>query len=209
MGKIKMGGSAVMEFEPDYCEFHITVSIQKDTSSEALSRGRQRVEEILQLLTEKAGLKIEDITLTDESVSFSNYSTEKRYRYTKSFSFNYKNDNEVTDMIVKLLEKIDNTEYHLNFSFDDEAEKNQMVMMAAVANAREKAEKLANALGTTINGFEEINYEFRENSDTEAGRFRKLSKSVSVENFDKSLASQMGNRKIMISKNIDVIWLTE
>ena len=45
MGKIKMGGSAVMEFEPDYCEFHITVSIQKDTSSEALSRGRQRVEE--------------------------------------------------------------------------------------------------------------------------------------------------------------------
>ena len=32
MGKIKMGGSAVIEFEPDYCEFHITVSIQKEIS---------------------------------------------------------------------------------------------------------------------------------------------------------------------------------
>ena len=83
MGKIKMGGSAVIEFEPDHCEFHITVSIQKDTSSEALSRGRQRVEEILQLLTEKAGLKIGDIILESERNDFSSYSDEKYYTYDK------------------------------------------------------------------------------------------------------------------------------
>ena len=206
MGKIKMGGSAVMEFEPDYCEFHITVSIQKDTSSEALSRGRQRVEEILQLLTEKAGLKIGDITLGNENNNFSNYSNKKHYTYSKSFYFKYKTDNKFTDTVVKLLAKIDNMEYDIKFKFNDESEKDQIVMMAAVADAREKAEKLAAAMGTKINGYKEIMYEFN-NYSAVAVCCREAERSP--ENFSDTLAAQMGNHKIEISKSVDVIWLTE
>ena len=206
MGKIKMGGSAVMEFEPDYCEFHITVSIQKDTSSEALSRGRQRVEEILQLLTEKAGLKIGDIILDSESNDFSDYSDEKYYTYTKSFYFKYKADNKFTDTVVKLLEKVEDAEYEINFKLANESEKDQIVMMAAVADAREKAEKLAAAMGTKINGYKEIMYEFK-NYSTVAVCCCEAEKSS--ENFSDTLAAQMGNHKIEISKSVDVIWLTE
>ena len=204
-----MGGSAVMEFEPDYCEFHITVSVQKDTASESLTKGRKQVEDILHLLTENTNLKIEDIILYSESNDFSHYSDKKHYTYSKSFYFIYKNDNKFTDLVTQLLENTDNAEYHINFYFDNEAEKNQQVMMAAVANAREKAEKLANALGKNINGFEKIKYEFREDNDIETGSFRNLSKSVSVEDFNYSLAAQIGKRKIKISKNVDVIWLTD
>ena len=123
MGKIKMGGSAVMEFEPDYCEFHITVNVQKGTSSTALKKGRERVEEILMLLTEKAGLKIEDITLDKESNDFSNYSDEKYYRYYKSFYFRHKADNKFIDTVVKLLENTDDTEYDVKYKLENEAEK--------------------------------------------------------------------------------------
>ena len=209
MGKIKMGGSAVMEFEPDYCEFHITVSIQKDTSSEALSRGRQRVEEILQLLTEKAGLKIGDIILDSESNDFSDYSDEKYYTYTKSFYFKYKADNKFTDTVVKLLEKVEDAEYEINFKLANQSEKDQIVMMAAVADAREKAEKLATALGTKINGYKEITHEFHsytENNINMDWMCNEMEKGITSNN---SLASQMGNRKIEISKSVDVIWLTE
>ena len=209
MGKIKMGGSAVMEFEPDYCEFHITVSIQKDTSSEALSRGRQRVEEILQLLTEKAGLKIGDIILDSESNDFSNYSDEKYYTYTKSFYFNYKTDNKFTDTVVKLLEKVDDAEYEIKFKLANESEKDQIVMMAAVADAREKADKLAVALGTKINGYKEITHEFHsytENNINMDWMCNEMERGITSNN---SLASQMGNHKIEISKSVDVIWLTE
>ncbi len=156
MGKIKMGGSAVMEFEPDYCEFHITVSVQKDTSSEAVTKGRQRVEQILQLLTQKAGIKIEDIILESEENDFLNYSDEKYYRYKKYFYFTYKANNKITDVITQLLEKIDDTEYSLSFKFENESEKEQIVMMAAVNNAKNKAEKLAAAFDTKIIGFKEI-----------------------------------------------------
>lgn len=40
MGKIKMGGNATMEFEADYYEFHITVSVISGNSGDAISRGQ-------------------------------------------------------------------------------------------------------------------------------------------------------------------------
>lgn len=209
MGKIKMGGSAVMEFEPDFCEFHITVSITKDTSSEAVIKGRQRVEEVLHLLTEKVGLQIENVTLKNENTQFSSYSNKKYYRYSKSFYFRYQADNKLTDIVVKTLETIDDIEYDVKFKLADETEKNQIVMSAAVDNARQKAEKLANALGTKINGFEEIRYEFHDEFDEEVIRYKFCCGSVPAALAEDSLAAKMGSPKIEISKSVDVVWLTE
>ncbi len=210
MGKIKMGGSAVMEFEPDYCEFHITVSIQKDTSSEALSRGRQRVEEILQLLTEKAGLKIGDIILESERNDFSSYSDEKYYTYKKYFYFTYKADNKTTDTITHLLENVENTEYNLSFKFEDENEKEQLVIMKAVENSKSKAEQITNALGTKIIGFKEVVSEFNGQDYLLNDKNDIFCDSMSIfQSEKKSLASQISNPKIPISKSVDVIWLTE
>ena len=210
MGKIKMGGSAVMEFEPDYCEFHITVSVQKDTSSEAVTKGRQRVEQIWQLLTEKVGIKIGDIILESESNDFSDYSDEKYYTYSKSFYFRYKTDNKFTDTVIKFLEKVDNAEYDIKFKFDNNSAKEQTVMMAAVADAREKAEKLANALGTKIIGFKEIVSEFNGQDDILDEKKDTFCDLMSgFQSKKPSLASQMGNHKIEVHKFVDVIWLTD
>ena len=211
MGKIKMGGSAVMEFEPDYCEFHITVSVQKDTASESLTKGRKQVEDILHLLTEKTTLKINDIILQDENLTSSNYSDKKYCIYSKSFYFIYKNDNKFTDSVTELIENTDNIDYNINFRFENESEKNQIVLMAAVADEKEKAEKLAVALNTKIIGFEEILSDFQGNS-------RSLPRENDNIFFDAmsmfksertSLAAQMGNHKIKISKSVNVIWLTD
>ena len=92
-----------------------------------------------------------------------------------------------------------------------QSEKNQIVLMAAVADAKEKAEKLAVALNTKIIGFEEILSDFQGNSrplprENDDIFFDVMSMFKSEKT---SLAAQMGNPKIKISKSVNVIWLTD
>ena len=99
-------------------------------------------------------------------------------------------------------------EYDIAFKLENESEKEQQVLSLAVNNAKEKAEKLAESLGSHINGFEEIKYKFNENT-TDTYELNDIFCALSEENVNKSLASDLKNPKIEISKNVEVIWLTD
>lgn len=211
MGIINMVGKATMEFEPDYCEFHITVSVINETSGDAISKGRYRTEEILRLLQNKLGIDVKTITLKAEETKQTyftiNNKTESGYKFIKKFYFRYEADNHTTESIVALLEQMADVEYDINFKLENEQEKEQLVMSSAVNNAKEKAEKLATALGSHITGFEEIKYKFNENVDDYD--LCDVFRVCADEGVPKSLASDLKNPKIEISKSVDIIWTTD
>lgn len=207
MGKIKMGGNATMEFEPDYYEFHITVSVISGTSGNAVSKGRTRTEEILRQLRDKLGIDINTVILKDEKTN-ALYNRKDGYKFEKQFYFCYKASNCITENIVSILEKMSDVEYKVEFKLENEPEKEQLVLSSAVNNAKEKAEQLATALGSHINGFEEIKYKFSENSNNDVD-LCDIFCAFADEGVPDSLASDLKNPKIKISKSVEIIWLTD
>ncbi|MDE6781851.1 MAG: SIMPL domain-containing protein [Ruminococcus sp.] len=212
MGKIKMGGNATIEFEADYYEFHITVSLIGKTSGDAISKGHSRTEEILSRLQNKLGIDIKTVTLKDEKIS-ARYDRKDCYRFKKEFYFQYKASNSTTENIVSLLEKISDVEYNIKFKLANKSEKEQQVLSEAVNNAKEKAEKLATALGSHITGFEEIKYEFNNKSDYDYDDdCDEDCDCLSINSYysaTKSLSADLKNPKIEISKSVDIIWTTD
>lgn len=201
-----MGGNATMEFAPDYYEFYIEVSVISGTSGNAVAKGRTRTEEILRQLRDKLGIDIKNVILKDEKTK-SLYNRKDGYEFEKSFYFRYEPSNRMTENIVSLLENMSDVEYEIKFGLENESEKEQLVLSAAVNDAKEKAEKIASSLGSHINGFEEIKYKFND----------KISDDVFIsdilqplnEDTTKTLSSDLKNPKIEISKTVEIVWLTD
>ena len=204
MGKIKMGGNASMKFDPDYYEFHIIVSVISGTSGNAISKGRTRTEEILRQLQDKLKIDINNIILKGEKTN-ALYNRKDGYGFKKEFYFCYSASNHITEDIVSLLEKMSDVEYDVKFKLENETEKEQQVLSMALNNSKEKAEKIASSLGSHINGFKEIIYEFNEKHNEDVYRCAYCAD----ESIPKSLASDLKNPKIEISKTVEIIWLTD
>lgn len=204
MGIINMVGKATMEFEPDYCEFHITVSVINETSGDAISKGQYRTEEILRLLQNKLGIDIKTVTLKDEKTK-ALYNRKDGYQFEKKFYFQYEADNHITESIITLLEQTTDVEYDVRFKLKNKSEKEEIVMNAAVKDSKDKAEKLATALGSQITGFQTIRYDFDDR------KIRSVVDSISAccSAPTESLASDLKNPKIEISKSVDIIWTTD
>lgn len=194
-----------MEFEPDYYEFHITVSVISGTSGTAVAKGRSRTEEILRQLRDKLGFDIKNVILKDERTT-SAYNRKDGFGFQKSFYFRYEPNNRITENIVSLLENMSDVEYDIKFKLENESEKEQLVLSAAVNDAKEKAEKIAVSLGSHINGFKEIIYEFNDklNKDIYLG-------CIACASCDapETLAADLKNPKIKISKTVEIVWLTD
>lgn len=196
-----------MAFEPDYCKFYITVSANGETTGEAVIRGKKITEEILSLLNDKIGIDIKTITLKNEHTA-EQYSSQKgiSYIFEKKFYFCCKADNHITEAITDLITDINGISYHIEYKLKNIHEKEQSVISEAVNDSREKAEKLARALNCKIKGFEEIN--------CSADRFRDAYEFSDIlkplcDNGKKSLATELQNKKIEISKTVEIMWLTD
>lgn len=206
MGKIKISGSSTMQFEPDYCEFRITVHLNSGTSGDTLSKGRYRTEEVLRALQEKTGIDITSVVLDGERLEQS-YRQEEGYNYRKTFSLRYQADNHITEAVTSLLENMADIEYSYDFGLSDKAAKEATVMAAAINDAKAKAENIAASLNSKIVGYEEIKYEFTESNDDNDDNEILYCRAV-VASAD-SLASKLKNPKIEISKNVNIVWITE
>lgn len=206
MGKIKMGGNATMEFAPDYYEFYIEVSVISGTSGNAVAKGRTRTEEILRQLRDKLGIDIKNVILKDEKTK-SLYNRKDGYEFEKSFYFRYEPSNRMTENIVSLLENMSDVEYEIKFGLENESEKEQLVLSAAVNDAKEKAEKIASSLGSHINGFKEIAYEF--NDSYYGADMDFMCCYEEEESAPETLAADLKNPKIEISKTVEIVWLTD
>lgn len=207
MGRIKMSGNATTEFDADYYEFHVNVSATNENSGYSVSKGRRITESILRMLTEKIGIDIKNITLESERTESTFDDNDNIvYDFEKKFFFCYKADNGITETITELLEDMSGVTYNIEFRLDDKSEKEQLVMSEAVNNSREKAEKLAKALGSRITGFEEIQYRFSESTDD-----YELCDIAPMCNGSppKPLAADLKNPKIKISKSVEIIWITD
>lgn len=202
-----MTGKSEMKFEPDYYEFHITVSATNENSGYSVSEGRRITESILRMLNEKIGIDIKNVTLEKEKTNVTYDNNNKAYAFEKKFFFCYKADNSITETITELLEDMSGVTYDIEFRLNNKSEKEQLVMSTAVNNSKEKAEKLAKALGSRITGFEEIKYRFSESTDELelCDVFRSISPNASP----KPLAADLKNPKIKISKSVDIIWTTD
>ncbi|MDO4862661.1 MAG: SIMPL domain-containing protein [Ruminococcus sp.] len=205
MGKIKISGSSAMQFEPDYCEFRVTVHLSSGTSGDTLSKGKYRTEEVLKALQEKTGIDIASVVLDGEGLEQS-YRQEEGYIYRKTFSFRYQADNHITEAVTSLLENMADVEYSYEFGLTDRAAKEAAVMSAAIDDAKAKAENIAASLSSRIVGYEEIKYEFAEENDDDG---LICEREMALSDSMVSLASELKNPKIEISKNVNIIWITE
>lgn len=203
-----MGGSATMEFDPDYCEFHITVTATNETSGYSIAKGRRITESVLRMLNEKIGIDIENITLKSEETDSSYDNNDNTvYEFEKKFFFCYKADNSITEAVTEMLEDMSGVTYSIEFKLNDKSGKEQLVMSTAVNDSKEKAEMLAEALGSRITGFEEIKYRFNESTDDVV--IHDMLYMCADQSTPPHLASKLKNPKIEISKNVEVIWLTD
>lgn len=206
MGKIKISGSSTMQFEPDYCEFRITVHLNSGTSGDTLAKGKYRTEEVLRALHEKTGIDITNVVLDDERLEQS-YRQEDGYNYRKTFSLRYQADNHITEAVTSLLENMADIEYSYEFGLTDKAAKEADVMAAAINDAKAKAENIAASLNSKLVGYEEIKYEFTEDNDDNEVVFCEHERAMG--SLADSLASKLKNPKIEISKNVNIVWITE
>ena len=207
MGKIKTSGNAVMEFEPDSCEFRVVVNVSSGTSGDTLSKGKYRTEDVLRELGEKAGIDTEGIILVSENMNAA-YDRREGFFYRKEFLFRYQADNRITETVTSLLQNMEDVEYSYTFELSGRAAGEEKVLSAAVEDARAKADRIAASLGTKIAGCEEIRYEyFGDGEDKDSPVMLKDARAGAF--AEDLLASKLKTPKISISKTVNAVWLTE
>lgn len=205
MGKIKTKGSASLAFEPDLFAIGITVQTEEKTSGAAISAGKKQTEYLLQILSKNLNIEPEQISAENEEVSIP-YQKEC-YSYSRRLLLKIPANNDLRELITDLLADMDNVTYSVGALLTGENEKKQIVMDAAIQNAKLKAEKMAASLESKIIGFEQI-YTDGDIDDFECPPNVKQSRSCSSLK-SKSLASQLKNPKIELEGEVTVIWLTE
>lgn len=207
MGKIKITGTAKREVAADIMNIRMAVYAKGKTTEHAIVAGKESVERLLQLLME-LGIDISKIEMQDEDISdATRYNDDKvEYKYSKRLNFK-------TALNLKLLEAIGNgiaekkitAVYSENFERSDEKTIEKEVVCEALEDSREQAFALAQVLGQTVKGVEEI-------SGDEYGTCAKYSEheiSCAYALGGGSLAEELAPHTIEIEKKIDVIWLVE
>lgn len=203
MGKIKMGGSATMEFDPDYYEISIEITITDKTAGIAISKGRQLIEDLLTTLNKQLDIKPNNMTVSHEKTRIC-YGDEESFEFYKKLRMITNVDHRTTESIINVLQGFNYIEYDIDPLLENLNQKEKLVINAAVEDSRNKAEMIISSLNCSIIGFEEIQHDYK----TDYYTLSVCHKIGSVEPSD-SQAAKLSNRKISITKNVNVIWLTD
>ena len=160
MGKLITKGYASREVEYDRVEITFDFRAREQETKDALRRVREDSESFLGML-EEAGYDLSSIVAGENSVSKNQWRGEEPYvQVSKSFTIYSEYDLNFIEWVTQIIEQ---GSYSVDVDFDPyisfEKELHDELLKDAAQNAREKAELIANATGTTIKGIERIKVE--------------------------------------------------
>jgi len=137
MSKLKVNGSATMEFPVDIFNVSITIHSSANSSGETVASGKKKVEQFLGIMKEKLGIETECFKLEDDSVR-EDYGNNNSYSYTKKISIDINADLSLLSKMTSLLEELNNVEYRIQTVLLDESEKEKQVIKAAIQDSKQK-----------------------------------------------------------------------
>ena len=209
MGKIKTEGRATLEFEPDLYEIKVTVKAEGKTSGAAVTAGKKQTEQLLRSLQDELHIKPKQLSAEREALEKCSRPDNKNivFQYNRTLCLNIPADNQLREAVTGLLAKMDDATYIINVKLADEETKKQIALDAAIKNAKEKANRMAESLGSRVVGFEEM---FSDNTEGKCMEIKKIRLNRKYGGFGSCpLSAELQNPKIPISGEVIVVWLTE
>ena len=169
----------------------------------AISKGRQLTEDLLTTLNRQLNINPKDITVYQDRTK-NGYGKEEAFEFQKYLHIITNADHNITEAIINVLQGFNYVEYNVDPLLDNHNEKEKLVINAAVEDSRNKAEMIISSLNCSIIGFEEIQHDYKPDYYTPSVCY----KIGAVEPFN-SQSAKLSNRKISITKNVNIVWLTD
>ena len=206
MAKLRVRGRSEREFSADICKVCLTVQETKKTSSKASISVSSQIEELLEKLL-KIGIEPNEVELSSDSLQeCSRYdSEEEQYKSVRSLSFSVPADVKIVNRIRDVVEDgFDNVSMNTEYLLSDEKKHQKEVLMQAVQDSRLMAEAIAEADGKHIKGIKAADLNGDDWEDLyEANEPSKIVRYKKAE----SLSDRLKPEKIMLSAEVNVVWI--
>lgn len=204
MSTIKVRGSSNTEYNAEILTTRITLCVTSGSSGEAVTLGKNKLENLLEAMEERLGLKAECFSLERENVDKSYNS--KEYTFSKTITIKTDMSLKTAEDITDVLSGFSDIDYSFGYELKDIETKENEVLARAIKNSRLKAEAIAECTGQTVTGAEEIRYEFPD--DASERDIDRLYCAVSGNSRNRR-ADKLSLPKITVSKSVDITWITE
>ncbi len=210
MGKITIAGKASRRVTADMMCIRIKIRAAEKTTARALMEMKEQSESLLGLL-EQAGLNVSDINLVSETVvEERDYSTKEiNIKAEKELEMHMSASIAVMNMVMDVIQKsnydiITNVDYYYNNLTDLQTE----LMNEAVLDSKCKVMAIADVLGETVTGVDEIvdpaSHYRRINQS-----WKNLAKSITLEDDNNVLANRIGLPEFLEKAEVEVTWNIE
>lgn len=204
MSTIKVRGSSNTEYNAEILTTRITLCVTSGSSGEAVTLGKNKLENLLEAMEERLGLKAESFSLERENVDKSYNS--KEYTFSKTITIQTDMSLKTAEDITDVLSSFSDIDYSFGYELKDIEEKENEVLARAIKNSRLKAEAIAECTGQSVTGAEEIRYELPAEMN-EHGLDRMCFAAAGSSKMRR--ADKLSLPKITISKSVDITWITE
>lgn len=204
MSKIKVRGSSNTEYNAEILTTRITLCVTSGSSGEAVTLGKNKLENLLEAMEERLGLKSECFSLERENVDKSYNS--KEYTFSKTICIKTDMSLKTAEDITDVLSGFSDIDYSFGYELKDIEAKENEVLARAIKNSRLKAEAIAECTGQAVTGAEEIRYEFPAEVN-EQGFDRMCFAAAGSSKMRR--ADKLSLPKITVSKSVDITWITE
>lgn len=159
---ITVVGEGKVTLEPDIANVTIGVETVNESVLDATAQNRETLESVLSALSE-AGVAEEDLQTTGFSVYAERYGPEGplaesdvRYRVSNNVAVTIRNLENVGPILDAAIEAGANNIYGINFALDDPGVAEADARELAIADAREKAENIAELTGLEISSISSV-----------------------------------------------------
>ncbi|MCR4657664.1 MAG: SIMPL domain-containing protein [Lachnospiraceae bacterium] len=220
MGQIEVKGKAEKTVVYDLINVGITFHSREETPKEASEKVMRDCENFLSSFA-KMGYDMNSVRLEKDYVSentyYDNYDDSSKYSYlaTRKVNIIMKYDMKLVNNIHSLLNYLSlKAEVSTNYEFSDNIRVGDELMQEALQNARQKAEKMAAAIGEEITGLISADQKSTDNSayigDTlclsESASFL-MSDNIELEEYE--YTDQLAASEITLSESINTVWETK
>ncbi len=220
MGQIEVKGKAEKTVVYDLINVGITFHSREETSKEASEKVMRDCENFLSYFA-KMGYDMNSVRLEKDYVSentyYDDYDDSSKYSYlaTRKVNIIMKYDMKLVNNIHSLLNYLSlKAEVSTNYEFSDNIRVGDELMQEALQNARQKAEKMAAAIGEEITGLISADQKSTDNSAyigdilclAESASFL-MSDNIELEEYE--YTDQLAASEITLSESINTVWETK
>lgn len=218
MGKIKIIGNAVHEYQPDVCLLYFEFSSRNKTSDLASKNTNNQCEKLLSELVDK-GFKPETILITEDSVrqldrydyqlKSENAPNDYLYEARRQIKLTVPADQRIINNIRDVTERgYKNLSVSIVYALSNEIDLKKDLLKEAVEDSRSQAEYFSKIMGQKIIGIESANIsdgsDYEDPVEPEKHYYCKLDAPSA-----RPLSDNLSIEKIKLEAEVNIVWLID